>query len=57
MEPLTDETTSVCGAMRIGDRKEWSDLDFPVWIKTGPEKQDVTDGGEEWFGHLFGILA
>ena len=41
----------------IGDRKEWAELDDPIWIKTGPGPEDVIDGGEEWFGHIFGILT
>ena len=31
-------------------------LDNPIWIKTGPDKEDIIEGGEEWFGHIFGIL-
>ena len=41
----------------IGDRGDCTQLDDPVWIKTGPEKEDVFDGGEEWFGHIFGFLT
>ena len=41
----------------MGYRKTWSELDEPIWIETGPDKEDVIEGGEEWFGHIFGILA
>ena len=34
----------------------WSELDDPIWIKTGPEPEDIIEGGEEWFGFIFGIL-
>ena len=41
----------------IGARKQWADLDDPIWIKTGPDKEDIFEGGEEWFGFIFGSLA
>ena len=28
-----------------------------VLIKIGPEKDDVIEGGEEWFEKLYGLLA
>lgn len=31
----------------IGDRKDWSDLDNPIWIKTGPDKEELIEGAEE----------
>ena len=41
----------------IGHRKEWEDLDNPIYIKTGPEPQDIIEGGEEWFTTLFHLLG
>ena len=32
-------------------------LDDPIWIQTGPEKEDIIEGGEEWFGHIFGFIT
>ena len=41
----------------IGERKTWAELDEPIYIQTGPDKEDIIEGGEEWFGHIFGFLA
>ena len=40
----------------MGDRTDWAELDDPNWIKHGPEKEDIFDGVEEWFGHIFSFL-
>ena len=41
----------------IGDRKSWESLDQPIWIKTGPDKEDIFDGGEGWCNYIFGFSA
>ena len=41
----------------IGYRSSWPELDNSIWVKTGPDKEDIIDGGQEWFGHNFGVLA
>ena len=40
-----------------GHRKEWTDLDHPIWIRTAPDKEDIFDGGEEWFSYIFSFLT
>ena len=51
--PKWAHTTS----QHIGDRKTWAEVYEPIWLLTGPEKGDVVDAVEEWFGHIFGFLA
>ena len=41
----------------IGDRENLEDLDDPIWIQSGPDKDDIIEGGEEWFSTLHGLLA
>ena len=41
----------------IGYRKTWAELDQPIWINTGPEPEDIIDGGEEWFLENFHLLT
>ena len=41
----------------IGHRQEWADLDAPIYIQTGPEKEDIIEGGEEWFTTLFHLIS
>ena len=41
----------------IGHRTNWSDLDSPIYIKRGPEKEDVIEGGEEWFSYFFDLMG
>ena len=45
--------TSLIGESLIGERGEWKDLNKPVWIQTGPDKDDIIEGGEELFSHIF----
>lgn len=41
----------------IGDRKDWPELDDPIYIKTGPEEEDTIEEGEEWFTTIYGLLC
>ena len=41
----------------IGQHKDWGDLDHPIYIKTGLEKDDVIEGGEEWFTTPFSLMG
>ena len=41
----------------IGQRKEWAGLGGNIWIQNGPEKEDITEGGEEWFQTIYNLLA
>ena len=41
----------------IGDRKNWGDLGDPIWIRTGPDKDDIFDGAAEWFSHIFSFMT
>ena len=36
---------------------EHTKYDPNVWTKTGPEKDDIIEGGEEWFETLYGHLT
>lgn len=40
----------------IGHIKQWDELDEPIYIKTGPEKEGVIEGGEEWFSTLYHLI-
>ena len=40
-----------------GDRKTWEELDDPIWVKTGPNKEDTIEGGEEWFTFLYHLIS
>ena len=41
----------------IGERNHWEDLDQGIWMKNGLGDEDIIDGGEEWFGHIFELLT
>ena len=41
----------------IGDRKQWADLDDPIWIKSGPDQEDIFDGGGGVVRYSYSFLA
>lgn len=44
---------SIVGLTVVLSSKTWEDLDHPIYIQTGPNKEDILDGVEEFFTILY----
>ena len=42
----------------LGDKdRSWTALDKPIWIKRGPEEDDIIDGTEEFFTVIYNYFC